>query len=210
MKPTRPRPLAELRQEARTCTACPLWRGATQTVFGEGNAHAALMLVGEQPGDTEDLAGRPFVGPAGGLLERALAAAGLAREQAYVTNVVKHFKWEMRGKRRLHKTPVQREIAACRQWLDAEIETVAPALVVCLGATATHTLIGGEFALSGLRGRIIRPASGPALLATVHPSYVLRVPSDERSQAFDRLVADLRLAARFLAEESRAGTARTG
>jgi uracil-DNA glycosylase len=197
-----PRALAELRQEAGSCTACPLWRGATQTVFGEGDPRAALMLVGEQPGDAEDLAGRPFVGPAGKLLERALAAAGLARERAYVTNVVKHFKWELRGKRRLHKTPAQHEIEACRPWLDAEIETVSPTLVVCLGATATHALIDGKLALSGLRGRIVRPASGPALLATVHPSYILRIPSEGRSQAFDRLVADLKVAARFLAEES--------
>jgi uracil-DNA glycosylase family protein len=195
------RPLVELRQEARACTACPLWRNATQTVFGEGDPHAAVMLVGEQPGDAEDLAGRPFVGPAGKLLERALGVAGLSREQTYVTNVVKHFKWELRGKRRLHKTPVQREIEACRPWLDAEIVAVAPALVVCLGATATHALLGGKAALTRLRGRILRPnAEGPALLATVHPSFILRVPSESRTEAFDALVADLKVAARFLAQ----------
>jgi len=195
------RRLPELRQEARACTACPLWRNATQTVFGEGDPHAALMLVGEQPGDAEDVAGRPFVGPAGKLLERALAAAGLAREHTYVTNVVKHFKWELRGKRRLHKTPLQREINACRPWLEAEIATVAPALVVCLGTTATHAFVAGKPTLASLRGRIIRPsAAGPVLLATVHPSYILRVPPDGRSQAFDSLVADLKIAARFLKE----------
>lgn len=196
-----PRPLPELRQEARSCTACPLWRNATQTVFGEGDPHAALMLVGEQPGDAEDLAGRPFVGPAGKLLERALAAAGLPRERSYVTNAVKHFKWELRGKRRLHKTPGQREIDACRPWLEAEIATVAPALVVCLGATATHAFLPDKPTLTSVRGHIIHPpAGGPALLATVHPSYVLRVPTDKREQAFDDLVADLKIAARFLKE----------
>lgn len=199
------RPLAELRVEARGCTACPLWRGATQTVFGEGDPHAALMLVGEQPGDAEDLAGRPFVGPAGKLLERALAEAGLERQSAYVTNVVKHFKWELRGKRRLHKTPAQREIDACRRWLDAELEAVAPALVVCLGATAAHALTGGKEPLTGLRGRIIRPpAGGPALLATVHPSYVLRVPAETRTAAYQGMVADLAVAADFLAAADRA------
>lgn len=196
-----PRPLAELRAQARSCTACPLWRDATQTVFGEGNSHASVMLVGEQPGDAEDLAGRPFVGPAGKILESALGEAGLAREKAYVTNVVKHFKWELRGKRRLHKTPGQREIQACRPWLEGEIAALSPALIVCLGSTATHAFVEGKPSLTSLRGRIIRPAAGgPALLATVHPSYILRVPSESRSQAFDGLVADLKVAARFIAE----------
>lgn len=192
-------PLARLREDARGCTACPLWQAATQTVFGEGDPHASLMLVGEQPGDAEDHAGRPFVGPAGKLLDRALQAAGLNREAAYVTNVVKHFKWELRGKRRLHKTPTQREMDACRPWLEAEIETVSPALVVCLGATATHALIPGKPAVGKLRGRILPPAGAiPALLATVHPSYVLRVPGEARSRAFEDFVADLKVAAEFL------------
>ena len=196
-----PRPLAELRAQARSCTACPLWRDATQTVFGEGNSHASVMLVGEQPGDAEDLAGRPFVGPAGKILESALGEAGLPREKAYVTNVVKHFKWELRGKRRLHKTPGQREIQACRPWLEGEIAALSPALIVCLGSTATHAFVKGKPSLTSLRGRIIRPAAGgPALLATVHPSYILRVPSEGRSQAFEALVADLKVAVRFLAE----------
>lgn len=197
--------VARLRLEARTCTACPLWRSATQTVFGEGDPRAAVMLVGEQPGNAEDLAGRPFVGPAGKLLERAMAEAGLSREAAYVTNVVKHFKWELRGKRRLHKSPAQKEIDACRPWLEAEMAAVRPALVVCLGATATHALVPGRPVLADLRGRIL-PSSGgrPALLATVHPSYVLRMRSEGRSRAFAGLVADLEVAAHFL--KARSGT----
>jgi uracil-DNA glycosylase len=190
-----------LRRESRSCTACPLWRGATQTVFGEGDPHASLMLVGEQPGDAEDLAGRPFVGPAGKVLDRALTAAGLDRETLYVTNVVKHFKWELRGKRRMHKTPGQREIDACRHWLEAELAAVAPALAVCLGTTAVHALVGGKQPLRELRGRILYPTTdgAPALLATVHPSYILRGPPDARSLAYDGLVADLAVAAQFLA-----------
>lgn len=200
-----PPPLAELRRAARGCTACPLWRGATQTVFGEGDPQATLMLVGEQPGDAEDVAGRPFVGPAGKLLDRALAEAGLDRDSIYLTNAVKHFKWELRGKRRLHKTPAQREIQACRQWLTAEIAAVAPTLVVCLGATAASAILGGKQTLTALRGRVLPPLpGGAAVLATVHPSYVLRVPPTARSQAYDGLVADLRTAAGFIAREAHA------
>ena len=169
-----PRPLTELRMQARSCTACPLWRGATQTVFGEGDPHASVMLVGEQPGDAEDLAGRPFVGPAGKVLERALGKAGLPRDAAYVTNVVKHFKWELRGKRRLHKTPGQREIQACRPWLEGEIAAVRPALIVCLGSTATHAFIEGKPTLSKLgtdhSTRVRRPGAAGYRASFLHPA----------------------------------------
>jgi DNA polymerase len=198
------RPLAELSDEAKHCTACPLWRNATQTVFGEGSPEARVMLVGEQPGDAEDLAGRPFVGPAGKILDRALADAGLEREKLYVTNVVKHFKWELRGRRRLHKTPVQSEIAACRRWLDAEQEVIDPLLLICLGVTAAHAVIGGSQPLTGLRGRIIRREAGPALLATVHPSYVLRVPPNIHAQVYQGMVSDLKAATDFLSEQTQA------
>lgn len=193
------RPLAELAAEAKQCTACPLWRNATQTVFGEGSPAARAMVIGEQPGDAEDLAGRPFVGPAGRILDRALAEAGFERDELYITNTVKHFKWEMRGHRRLHKTPAQSEIEACRRWLDAEQEALAPRLLVCLGATATHAVLGGKAALTGLRGRIIRREAGPPLLATVHPSYVLRVPPKLHALTYQGMVSDLRVAADFLA-----------
>jgi DNA polymerase len=190
--------LDTLREEARGCRACPLWRPATQTVFGEGAACVPLLLVGEQPGDAEDLSGRPFVGPSGRILDTALAAAGVDRGATYVTNAVKHFKFELRGKRRVHKTPAQREIEACSPWLAAEIEAVAPRLVVCLGLTAARALLDPVASLESLRGRVHAGTSGPALLATVHPSYVLRVPPTLRAGAYDRLVADLRLAAEFI------------
>jgi DNA polymerase len=190
--------LDALRAQARSCRACPLWRPATQTVFGEGTAHAPLLLVGEQPGDAEDVSGRPFVGPAGKILDAALAQAGIGRESVYVTNAVKHFKFELRGRRRVHKTPAQKEIEACRPWLTAEIDVVGPRLVVCLGLTAAHALLDPAATLESLRGRIRTPAGRPALLATVHPSYVLRVPPSLRAGAYDRLVADLQLAADFI------------
>jgi DNA polymerase len=190
--------LETLREEARGCRACPLWRPATQTVFGEGAAGAPLVLVGEQPGDAEDVNGRPFVGPAGGVLDAALAEAGVDRGAAYVTNAVKHFKFELRGKRRVHKTPAQKEIEACSPWLDAEIDAVGPQLVVCLGLTAARALLDPVASLQSLRGRVHPRTSGPALLATVHPSYVLRVPPALRAGAYDRLVADLRMAAEFI------------
>lgn len=194
-------PLAELRAAARGCTACPLWRNATQTVFGEGDPAARVILIGEQPGDAEDRAGRPFVGPAGKILDRALGDAGIDRERLYVTNTVKHFKWEPRGKRRMHKTPAQAEIDACRQWLDAELAAVRPDLLIALGATATHALLGGSQPLAGLRGRVIRREAAPPLLATVHPSYVLRVPPSVHAMVYQGLVADLKIAADFLAGE---------
>ena len=190
--------LAALRVQARGCKACPLWRNATQTVFGEGNGRASIVLVGEQPGDAEDLKGKPFVGPAGAVLDRALADAGLDRSELYVTNAVKHFKWEPRGKRRLHKTPAQQEIEACRQWLDRELETIQPDLVVGLGATASRALMGRAVKLGELRGKIIPRESAPVLLLTVHPSYILRVPPENRDQAYRELVADLKIATGFL------------
>lgn len=191
--------VADLKLEARNCKACPLWMHATQTVFGEGNPRARAVLVGEQPGDAEDLAGQPFVGPAGKVLDRALLDAGLDRESLYLTNAVKHFKWEPRGRRRMHKTPGQQEIAACHRWLEAELEAIKPALVVCLGATAVRAVIGRDRTVTELRGRIIERRAGPAWLVTVHPSYILRVPPQVHSQVYQSFVADLRLARPFLA-----------
>lgn len=192
-----------LRDEARNCRACDLWRHATQTVFGEGQTRARVMLVGEQPGDVEDVKGRPFVGPAGALLDRALHDAGLARKHLYITNAVKHFKWALRGKRRLHKTPAQQEIEACRHWLDAEIAAVDPALLVCLGATAARAVSGVRVRLGDRRGKIVERKGAPALLFTVHPSYVLRVPGGVRSQTYDGMVADLKIAAGFAEKSTR-------
>ena len=192
------RALSELRERALRCTDCPLWRSATQTVFGEGQPGARMVLVGEQPGDAEDLSGKPFVGPAGRMLDRALAEAGIARDTVYVTNAVKHFKWEPRGKRRLHKTPAQMEIEACSQWLTGELEAIQPALVVCLGATATRALLGPRATVGQLRGSVLERPSGPPLLATVHPSFILRVPPASREPAFEGLVNDFRLADRYI------------
>jgi uracil-DNA glycosylase family protein len=197
-----PPSLAELQLEAKGCKACPLWIHATQTVFGEGNPRARVVLVGEQPGDAEDLAGHPFVGPAGKILDRALADAGIEREALYLTNAVKHFKWEPRGKRRMHKTPVQQEIAACHRWVEGELEILKPALVVCLGATAVRALIGRDGTITELRGRIMERPAGPAWLVTVHPSYVLRVPPLVHGRVYQSFVADLLLARPFLAAPS--------
>jgi uracil-DNA glycosylase family protein len=190
--------LNELRAQAKDCKACPLWRNATQTVFGEGNARAPIVLVGEQPGDAEDLKGRPFVGPAGAVLDKALADAGLAREDLYVTNAVKHFKWEPRGKRRLHKTPAQQEIEACRQWLERELDLIRPSLIVAMGVTAARALLGRQVTLTKMRGRIMARDNAPAVLLTVHPSYILRVPPESRDEAYDHMVHDLRVAARHV------------
>lgn len=199
-----PRSLAEARRLAATCTRCDLYKNATQTVFGEGPISARLMLVGEQPGDREDIVGRPFVGPAGAVLDRALEAAGIARGAVFLTNGVKHFKNEPRGKKRLHKRPDPAEIDICRWWLDLERKFVRPAVVVALGATALRAVTGRPATVSSLRGRPSRLGDGTMLIATVHPSYLLRMP--DRSAAgveFDHLVADLKLAART-AEASRA------
>ena len=167
--------LEELREDARKCQACPLWANATQTVFGAGDPHARVMLVGEQPGDEEDRKGLPFVGPAGRLLDRALEAAGVDREHLYVTNAVKHFKWQARGKRRLHKTPAQREIDACRQWLEREVQAVKPHVIVALGATAAKSIIGPRFKVSLQRGRFVESPLAPFVFATFHPSALLRL-----------------------------------
>lgn len=191
--------LAGLRAEALGCRGCPLWAGATQTVFGEGPESARVVLVGEQPGDREDLAGHPFVGPAGQLLDRALRAAGIARERLYVTNAVKHFKNEPRGKRRLHRTPAERDILACRPWLEQELALLQPALVVALGATAAQALSGRRLPVEANRGRILDSGDGaPPLLVTVHPSYLLRMPEGARDAAYAQLVEDLRRIRSFL------------
>ena len=181
------------RDAAASCTACPLFARATQTVFGEGAAHAALMFVGEQPGDREDLAGRPFVGPAGALLDRALIDAGIDRERTFVTNVVKHFKWRPSGKRRLHERPNAAEVRACRPWLDLELEIVRPDLLVALGATAAQAIIGREFRITEQRGQIVRvDGLDPAVMATFHPSAILRARTPEdRDRMQAALAADL-------------------
>jgi uracil-DNA glycosylase family protein len=192
------RTLDAVRAEAAECQACPLWKNATQTVFGEGPARAAVMLVGEQPGDQEDLAGRPFVGAAGQMLDRALADAGIDRGEVYVTNAVKHFKHEPRGKRRIHKKPSDLEIEACHPWLEHELELVQPALVVALGASAARALLGHATPIERNRGRLLPLLGGARLLVTVHPSYLLRVPDQYRPEAYRHFVEDLKLALPFL------------
>ncbi|MGZ6778382.1 MAG: UdgX family uracil-DNA binding protein [Mycobacterium sp.] len=196
--------LAVLSDASQACRGCDLYRNATQAVFGAGSPEAKVVLIGEQPGDQEDKAGRPFVGPAGRLLDKALVAAGIDRDAVYVTNAVKHFKFEERGKRRIHKTPSRTEVVACRPWLLTEIEALAPEVVVLLGATAAKSLLGTEFRLTAHRGEVLRiPASDgsidldvdPHVVATVHPSAVLRGPPEAREKAFDALVADLRVVA---------------
>lgn len=191
--------LARLKEAARTCTDCPLWKNATQTVFGEGDEHARVMLVGEQPGDKEDIDGRPFVGPAGQLLDGALEQAGVVRTVVYVTNAVKHFKWEPRGKRRMHKKPSEREIAACSQWLEGEIGAIRPQVIVCLGATAARAVIGRGFKVSQERGRFVPSEKAPYVFATVHPSSILRLPDARmRHAALEAFVEDLKLVGRAL------------
>jgi DNA polymerase len=192
--------IKQLREDARACQDCPLWANATQTVFGAGDPQARVMLVGEQPGDEEDKKGLPFVGPAGKLLNRALEAAGVDREQLYVTNAVKHFKWQLRGKRRLHKTPAQREVDACHQWLEREIATVKPKVVVALGATAARAVISKDFEVSLQRGQFVESPLAPFVFATLHPSALLRVQEEgEREAAFKQFVKDLSLIKKALA-----------
>jgi len=188
--------LGALREAAAGCRACPLWRTGTQTVFGEGARAADVMLVGEQPGDKEDVAGRPFVGPAGKLLDEALEEAGIDRTRAYVTNVVKHFKWQARGKRRIHAKPAWAEVAACRPWLDAELDVVKPKVLVCLGATAAQALLGRQFRVTRERGQPVDSDLATNVIATIHPSAVLR--ADDRDQEFRGLVDDLRVVAGLL------------
>jgi uracil-DNA glycosylase len=198
IKPT----LSRARETSKQCRGCDLWKPATQTVFGEGPAKAALMLVGEQPGDAEDLAGHPFVGPAGKLLDRALADAGIDRAAIYVTNVVKHFKFEERGKRRIHKKPRAGEISACRPWLDTEIALVKPRIIVCLGATAAQELLGAQFRVTQHRGVFVASPLAPRVLATVHPSSILRAPDDAaRRREMEAFTDDLRIASRALSSE---------
>jgi len=200
--PDRPT-LASVRAAATRCRACDLWKRGTQTVFGEGASKAELMFVGEQPGDQEDLAGHPFVGPAGKLLDRALVEAGIDRGAVYVTNVVKHFKWEPRGKRRIHKKPNAAEIAACRPWLDTEIELVKPRAIVCLGATAAQALLGRQFKVTAHRGEFVPSSLAPLVTATVHPSSILRAPDEEsRHLEMERFTDDLRKVARALKQKS--------
>lgn len=185
--------LERLQAAARHCQACDLWRNATQTVFGEGKTGDKIMFVGEVPGDREDIEGKPFVGPAGKLLDAALAEAGIERTEVYVTNAVKHFKWEPRGKRRIHKKPNAAEIAACRPWLDAEIAVVRPRIIVCLGATAAQALLGRDFRVTQHRGEFLKSTLAPVVMATVHPSAILRMPDEkEKQEELKHFVADLK------------------
>jgi DNA polymerase len=200
------RSISGLREIAAGCRACDLWKHATQIVFGEGSSNATMMLVGEQPGDKEDLAGHPFVGPAGRLLDEALAEAGIDRKQVYVTNAVKHFKWapDTRGKRRIHKKPRYSEIQACRPWLDGELRVVKPQILVCLGATAAQALLGPAFRVTRERGREIASDLAPHVVATVHPSSILRARDDkERKQQMGAFIRDLKVAAALLRANSR-------
>jgi uracil-DNA glycosylase family protein len=186
--------LPQLREAVQECRGCDLYRHATQAVLGEGPARARIVLVGEQPGDKEDLAGKPFVGPAGALLDRALEEAGIDRSDVYVTNAVKHFKFEERGKRRIHKKPARGEIVACRPWLDAELDRIRPQIVVCLGATAASSLMGPQFRMTQERGRFFDHPKGGHITATVHPSAILRSPDPKQRHAdYEAFVADLKL-----------------
>jgi uracil-DNA glycosylase len=198
------RSLSTLREAVDGCRGCHLWRGATQAVFGEGLKRARVMLIGEQPGDKEDLAGKPFVGPAGRELDRGLEAAGIDRKEAYVTNVVKHFKFEERGRRRIHQTPKRFEIDACRPWLDAELDVVKPEALILLGATAAKALLGSSFKVTQHRGELLDSELAPLVSATIHPSAILRAP-DERARAAEReaFAADLRAVAAALARKQR-------
>ncbi len=194
---------------ASGCKACDLYKRGTQTVFGEGPTGAEIMMVGEQPGDAEDLAGHPFVGPAGKLLDRALTEAGIDRSLVYVTNVVKHFKWEPRGKRRIHAKPNAAEVGACRAWLDTEIALVKPRVLVCLGATAAQALLGRAFKVTQQRGQFVASALAPLVTATVHPSSILRAPDDDARRAEMRaFVADLRKVAKKLGPAAPRGSRR--
>lgn len=191
--------LASLRKAAQGCRGCSLYKNATQTVFGEGDTRARILLVGEQPGNDEDLEGRPFVGPAGRVLDEGLAAAGLDRAETYITNVVKHFKWEPRGKRRIHSKPSMREIDACFPWLEQEIAVLRPQLIICLGATAAQALLGSAFRITRERGRPVESALAPHVIATFHPSAILRQPTAEgRQREMEAFIADLKVAARLI------------
>ena len=196
--PDRPS-IPKVRDVARGCKACHLYERGTQTVFGEGPTRADVMMVGEQPGDAEDLAGHPFVGPAGKLLDRALDEAGIDRSRVYVTNVVKHFKWEPRGKRRIHAKPNAAEIGACKPWLDTEVSLVRPRVIICLGATAAQALLGRGFKVTQQRGTFVESALAPLVTATVHPSSILRAPDDEsRRREMGAFVKDLKKVAKAI------------
>jgi uracil-DNA glycosylase family protein len=196
--------LKTLREEAADCRACPLWKDATQTVFGEGPQHAQVMLIGEQPGDKEDLAGKPFVGPAGLMLDRALEEAGIDRNKIYVTNAVKHFKFVPRGKFRLHQKPTTPEIKACRPWYERELASIRPDLVVAMGATAAQSVFGKITPINRNRGRLI-DLEGIKALVTVHPSYLLRLPDeDAKAREYERFVSDLKIAAELLRKSAHA------
>jgi uracil-DNA glycosylase len=195
--PERPS-LPKLKEAAAGCTACPLHETGTQTVFGEGSSEAEVVFVGEQPGDQEDLQGKPFVGPAGKLLDKALEDAGIDRSQVYVTNVVKHFKWQARGKRRIHQKPNWSEIAACRPWLEAELEVVEPRVLVCLGATAAQALLGRDFRVSRQRGVPVDSDLAQHVVATVHPSSILRADAETRELEYRELVRDLETVAKLI------------
>jgi uracil-DNA glycosylase len=187
------RNLETLREESKDCKACDLWKLGTQTVFGEGRQSSKVMMIGEQPGDREDIEGKPFVGPAGKLLDAALVEAGIDRKTVYVTNAVKHFKWEPRGKRRIHKKPNSAEIAACRPWLDAELAAVKPRVIVCLGATAAQALLGRQFRVTQQRGEFVDSPLAPYVMATVHPSSILRAPDEQtREEEMKRFIEDLK------------------
>ena len=194
--------LFSLREAAADCKACDLWENATQTVFGEGARRAKVLFIGEQPGNEEDLQGKPFVGPAGRLFDQALEEAGIDRRQTYVTNVVKHFKWEARGRRRIHKKPNTTEIQACKPWLEAEIAAVKPRIIVCLGATAAQTLLGNQFRVTRQRGQPVPSPLAPIVMATVHPSSILRAPDEQaRRSEMQQFVDDLTLVAEALREQ---------
>ena len=194
--------LPSLKAAAADCKGCDLWKKGTQTVFGEGKRRATALFVGEQPGNEEDLTGKPFVGPAGRIFDSALEEAGINRQQTYVTNVVKHFKWEPRGKRRIHKKPNSQEINACRPWLEAEIAVVKPQVIVALGATAAQALLGAQFRVTKNRGEFLESTLAPYIMATVHPSSILRAPDDEtRRLEYRRFVDDLKKLARVLSDE---------
>ncbi|HEX3718967.1 MAG TPA: UdgX family uracil-DNA binding protein [Verrucomicrobiae bacterium] len=206
---SKPYTISNLRSAAVNCRACPLWQKGTQTVFGEGPTGASVVMVGEQPGNDEDLAGKPFVGAAGKLLDRALTEAGIVRNDVYVTNAVKHFKWEPSGKRRLHKKPSAREIAACRPWLDAELDTLKPKVLICLGATAAQALLGRTFKVSQRHGEWVESNLAHYVMATVHPSSILRAPDEEARHAqMESFVNDLRRAAKIISGSTKGSKAR--
>ena len=200
--PKSPKSLRALAQKAKHCKNCDLWQTGTQTVFGAGRSRAKIMMIGEQPGHEEDLHGKPFVGPAGRLFDKLLREAGIDRKKVYLTNAVKHFKWEPRGKRRIHQKPNSREIAACRPWLEAELRIVKPKLLVCLGATAAQAVFGPSFRVTRERGKVLSSKLAPRALATVHPSSLLRQPDEEsRRREYERFVVDLRAARRAASKE---------